>query len=77
MVQPLVTRTVLGGDGHGTALLRSAATRTRHVRVTVPGGGTARVWVYDGLGHELGRSRSTASAVPVAVAPGGVTIVRR
>ena len=28
MVQPLVSRLVLGGDGHGTALLRSAA----HVR---------------------------------------------
>ena len=32
MVQPLVTRLVLGGDGHGTALLRSAATRTQHAR---------------------------------------------
>ena len=30
MVQPLVTRLVLGGDGHGTALLRSAATTTQH-----------------------------------------------
>ena len=53
MVQPLVTRLVLGGDGHGTALLRSAATSTRHQAVTVPGRGKADVRSYDGRGTLL------------------------
>ncbi len=77
MVQPLVSRLVLGGDGHGTALLRSAATSTTRTNVAVPGTGTARVWSYDGEGRLLDRTTSTASGVPVTVAPGGVTIVRR
>ena len=50
MVQPLVSRLVLGGDGHGTALLRSAATSTSRTTVAVPGTGTAQVWSYDGDG---------------------------
>ncbi len=77
MVQPLVTRLVLGGDGHGTALLRSAATAPRRTTVTVPGDGRADVWSYDGLGHLLRHTRSAAAAVPVTVAPGGVVLVRR
>jgi hypothetical protein len=77
MVQPLVSRLVLGGDGHGTALLRSAATSTSHTTVTVPGAGPAQVWSYDGTGRLLDHSTSSASGVPVTVAPGGVTIVRR
>ena len=39
MVQPLVSRMVLGGDGHGTALLRSAARRPCSTTVAVPGTG--------------------------------------
>ena len=58
MVQPLVTRLVLGGAGHGTALLRSAATTTRHQRVAVPGSGKATVWSYDGRGTLLRRTSS-------------------
>ena len=77
MVQPLVSRLVLGGDGHGTALLRSAATSTSRTTVAVPGTGTAHVWSYDGEGRLLDESTSTASGVPVTVAAGGVTIVRR
>ena len=77
MVQPLVTRLVLGGAGHGTALLRSAATTTRHQRVTVPGSGKATVWSYDGRGRLLRRTSVAARAVPVTVAPGGFTLVRR
>ncbi|WP_081682559.1 hypothetical protein [Marmoricola sp. URHB0036] len=77
MVQPLVSRLVLGGHGHGTALLRSAATSTSRTTVEVPGSGRAEVWSYDGTGRLLGHTTSAASDVPVTVAPGGVTIVRR
>ena len=77
MVQPLVSRLVLGGDGHGTALLRSAATSTSRTTVDVPGSGRADVWSYDGTGRQLGHTTSTASDVSVTVAPGGVTLVRR
>ena len=77
MVQPLVTRLVLGGDGHGTALLRSAATTTQHTHVTVPGSGQATVRSYDGHGRLLSTSRVGARAVPVRVVPGGFTLVRR
>ncbi len=77
MLQPLVTRLVLGGDGHGTALLRSAATNTKRQRVAVPGRGTAHVWSYDGSGDLLSHRTSTQPRVPVTVAPGGFTVVRR
>ena len=77
MVQPLVSRLVLGGDGHGTALLRSAATSTSRTTVVVPGTGTADIWSYDGTGRLLDHTTSTASDVPVTLAPGGVAIVRR
>jgi hypothetical protein len=77
MVQPLVTRLVLGGDGHGTALLRSAATTTQHIRVTVPGSGRATVRSYDGHGRLLSTKRVGARAVPVRIVPGGFTLVRR
>ena len=77
MVQPLVTRLVLGGNGHGTALLRSAATTTQHTRVAVPGSGRATVRAYDGLGRLLSTKRVGARAVPVRIVPGGFTLVRR
>jgi hypothetical protein len=77
MVQPLVTRLVLGGDGHGTALLRSAATTTQRQRVAVPGSGQADVWSYDGQGTLVSHKRLSAGSVPVSVAPGGFTLVRR
>jgi YD repeat-containing protein len=77
LVQPLVSRLVLGGHGHGSALLRSAARSPRRTTVAVPGHGRATVWSYDGHGRLLGRHTSTASDVRVVVAPGGVTVVRR
>ncbi len=77
MVQPLVSRMVLGGDGHGTALLRSSATSLTRTTVAVPGRGTARVWSYDGRGRLLAHTKSAAAVVPVTVAAGGVTLVRR
>jgi hypothetical protein len=77
LLQPLVSRLVLGGHGHGTALLRSAAPAPRSTTIAVPGRGRATVWSYDGRGRLLGRHTSTASDVPVVVARGGVTVVRR
>ena len=77
LVQPLVSRLVLGGRGHGTAVLRSAATTTKHPTVTVPGRGRADVWSYDGHGRLVAHRASTRSTVPVRLAPGGVTLVRR
>ncbi len=77
MVQPLVSRLVLGGDGHGTALLRSAATSSSRTTVTVPGSGRAHVWSYGGGGRLLDHTTISAPRVSVTVAPGGVTIVRR
>jgi hypothetical protein len=77
MLEPLVSRLVLAGDGHATALLRSAATSVMHPVVRVPGHGRAVVEVYDGSARLLSRSTSTASAVRVTVVPGGFTIVTR
>jgi hypothetical protein len=78
MVEPLVSRLVLGGDGHGTALLRSAATTDQQTKVAVPGTGAARVEAYDGRGRLVRASTSKAAGdVPVTVVAGGFTIVRR
>ena len=75
--QPLVTRLVLGGEKHGTALLRSAATRTLRQSVSVPGSGRAHIWSYDGRGRLIKHRTSTASSVRAILAPGGFTVVRR
>ncbi|NUS52840.1 MAG: hypothetical protein HOQ22_17600, partial [Nocardioidaceae bacterium] len=77
MLQPLVTRLVLGGDDHGTALLRSVASATRTAEVDLPGTGTADVWSYDGSGRLVRHTTSTAARVPATVVPGGFTLVRR
>jgi hypothetical protein len=77
IVQPLVTRVVLGGRRHGTALLRSAATTTQHVHVRVPGVGNAQVWSYDGRGVLQRHQRVSARSVRVAIVPGGFALVRR
>ncbi len=77
MLQPLVTRLVLAGAGHGIALLRSAASTEQRQRVTVPGRGTAHIWSYDGRGTLVGHHRSRATSVPVRVPAGGFAIVRR
>ena len=80
MVQPLVTRLVLGGDGHGTALLRSAATPHRSApAVAVPGAGTRRRrGPTTACGRLLVRTtgpRRRRRRRPSA--PGGFTLVRR
>ena len=78
MVEPLVSRLVLGGDGHGTALLRSAATTDQQTKVVGagqrpgPGRGLRRPGPAGaGLDQQGVRRR------PVTVVAGGFTIVRR
>jgi hypothetical protein len=77
MLEPLVSRFVLSGDGHATALLRSAGSKVAHTVVRLPGAGRATIEVYDGAARLLSRSTSVARTVPVTVAPGGFTIVLR
>ena len=77
MLEPLVSRFVLAGDGHATALLRSADSKLAHAVVRLPGRGRAVVEVYDASARLLSRSTSPARTLHVTVAPGGFTIVMR
>jgi hypothetical protein len=80
MVEPMVSRFVLGSGDHGTALLRSAARSAHSVSVTVPGQGPLVAEVYDSTGALRERSRpgtAGTSTVTVRVLAGGFTIVRR
>jgi hypothetical protein len=77
MLEPLVSRLVLRGDGGGTALLRSASRTAERTGVRVPGGGTARVTTYDGRGHLMTRSVRTGRTVRVTVPAGGFALVLR
>ena len=77
MLEPLVSRYILAGDGHSTALLRSADSKVAHTVVRLPGSGRAVIEVYDGAARLLSRSSSVARTVHVTVAPGGFTIVMR
>jgi len=77
MIEPLVSRYVLGGGDHGTAVLRSASRATENTTVALPGVGTALVCAYDGVGRLVSQGSSNASSVPVTVLAGGFTIVRR
>ena len=77
MVEPLVSRYVLGGDGHGTALLRSASTSRENAVVRVPGRGPATVQTYDGRGLLVSATTTPARTVNVKVPAGGFALVRR
>jgi hypothetical protein len=77
MLEPLVSRFILAGAGHSTALLRSADNKAAHTVVRLPGRGPAVIEVYDGTARLLSRSTTAATTVPVTVAPGGFTIVMR
>jgi hypothetical protein len=77
MLEPLVSRLVLSGDGHGTALLRSASGAAEQARVRVPGEGPARVSAYDGRGRRVGTDHTNAASVSVRVPAGGFVLVRR
>lgn len=77
LLEPLVSRYVIAGNGSTTALLRSAARSPRTVPVTVPGGGTACVETYDAQGVRRSRTQAGGGTVPAEVLPGGFTLVRR
>jgi hypothetical protein len=77
MIEPLVSRYVLGDDGHATAVLRSASRATESTSVVAAGTGTARVYAYDGSGRLVSQGSSNASMVRVTVMAGGFTVVRR
>ncbi|MEU4422162.1 hypothetical protein AB0F81_16170 [Actinoplanes sp. NPDC024001] len=74
MLEPLVSRLVIGGAGRQTALLRSAARTPQTVRVAGP----AVIETYDAAGVRRGRVTAAAgAAVRAVVLPGGFTLIRR
>jgi len=77
MLEPLLSRYILAGGGHATALLRSADSKVARAHVRVPGSGPAEITMYDGMANLLSRSTTRARTVTAAVAPGGFTLVRR
>ena len=77
LLEPLVSRLVLAGAGHGTALLRSASTRSERAQVRVAGTGIARIKAYDGAGRLVRATSSADRTVHVTVPAGGFVLVRR
>ncbi|MFE9654599.1 hypothetical protein [Micromonospora sp. NPDC006431] len=77
LLEPLVSRLTLAGDGHRTTLLRSAARTARTVEITAGGTGAATVEVYDATGELRSRHTSSATQLRVTVLSGGFTLVRR
>jgi hypothetical protein len=80
MVEPMVSRYVLGSGDHGTAVLRSADTSTGSAAVSVPGHGQLVVEVYDSTGVLRQRSHPGSAGtrrVTVHVRAGGFTLVTR
>lgn len=77
MLEPRVSRLVLSGRGHGTALLSSAVDRTQLARVDVPGEGSARITSYNRNGRLVMVDSSDAETVEVTVLARGFTLVRR
>ncbi len=77
LLEPLVSRLLLRGAGHGTALLSSSSGRSEQAQVRVAGSGAAVIEAYDGQGRLVDARTSTARSVPVTVPAGGFTIVRR
>ncbi|MBL7262291.1 hypothetical protein [Paractinoplanes lichenicola] len=77
LLEPLISRYVIGSSGRATALLRSAARSPETVTVTVAGTGSATIETYDATGVQRSRSTASGSAVRALVLPGGFTIIRR
>ena len=77
MLEPLVSRLVLGTGDHGTALLRSAARSSRSITLAMPGIGPSIVEVYDSTGQLRARYHDGSGDVTARVLPGGFTVIRR
>jgi hypothetical protein len=77
MVEPLVSRYVITGAGHTTALLRSASRTAQTATVAVTGSGPATIESYDATGVRRSRTSTSGASVRALVLPGGFTIVRR
>jgi len=77
LLEPLVSRLVLSGDDHGTALLSSASDRRERARVTVSGVGLARVQSFDGRGRLMAVKFTEDRTLQVRVPVGGFVLVRR
>jgi hypothetical protein len=77
LLEPEISHLVLGGDGHGSAVLRSAAEAERQASVTVPGEGPAVVTVLDGLGRPVSTHREDGATVHLTLPAGGFALVRR
>jgi hypothetical protein len=80
MLEPVISRYVLGSGDHGTALLRSADTSAGSATVSVPGHGRLVVEVYDSSGALRDRSQpgtASTTSLTVRVLAGGFTLVRR
>lgn len=77
MLEPVVSRLVLVGEGRATALLSSRSTRVEHVTVDLAGSGVATVESYDATGRLVSTSTQRGQQVPVAVPAGGFAVARR
>jgi hypothetical protein len=77
ILEPLISRFVITGRSHTTALLRSAARTAQTASVPVPGSGAAIVETYDSSGVRRSRTVADGSAVRAVVLPGGFTVIRR
>lgn len=77
MLEPLVSRYVISGAGHTTAMLRSAARTPQTANVTVDGPGAAVVETYDAAGVRRVRFTASGATVRALVLPGGFTVIRR
>ena len=77
MLEPAVSRLVLVGAGHCTALLSRASDRVERTVVRVAGKGRATVETYDGRGRLVASRSTPARVVAVAVPAGGFALVTR
>ena len=77
MLQPLVSRLVLGQDGTGAALLHSSATTNRTVEIEVPGGGEADIRCYDASGQQRTARTDSGQKLRITLPPGGFALVTR
>ncbi len=77
LIQPEIERLVHEGGGHGTALLRSFATRPRTATVRLPGSGVATIHTYDDTGRIVSTRKATGTTVKVTLPAGGGALLRR